>query len=124
MALLRPILTLLWSGLPRNPEVLTKIYEKVNVRLKAERDGINHLIALRDNKPKESLPGDSIDVWIWQHIYQLTGMPLDNKITFTLPSDTNFHDRDTLERALPFPQRCTGQHTCSVDGDAGSLRKE
>ena len=25
----------------RNPEVLTKIYEKVNVRLKAERDGIN-----------------------------------------------------------------------------------
>ena len=86
----------------RNPEVLTKIYEKVNVRLKAERDGINHLIALRDNKPKESLPGDSIDVWIWQHIYQLTGMPLDNKITFTLPSDTNFHDRDTLRWSARF----------------------
>ena len=86
----------------RNPEVLTKIYEKVNVRLKAERDGINHLIALRDNKPKESLPGDSIDVWIWQHIYQLTGMPLDNKITFTLPSDTNFHDRDTLRWSVRF----------------------
>ena len=68
----------------RNPETLTKIYEKVNLRLKAERDGINHLIALRDNKPKESLPGDSIDVWIWQHIYQLTGMPLDNKLTFCL----------------------------------------
>ena len=80
----------------------TKIYEKVNVRLKAERDGINHLIALRDNKPKESLPGDSIDVWIWQHIYQLTGMPLDNKITFTLPSDTNFHDRDTLRWSVRF----------------------
>ena len=86
----------------RNPEVLTKIYEKVNVRLKAERDGINHLIALRDNKPKESLPGDSIDVWIWQHIYQLTGMPLDNKITCTLPSDTNFHDRDTLRWSVRF----------------------
>ena len=74
----------------------------MNVRLKAERDGINHLIALRDNKPKESLPGDSIDVWIWQHIYQLTGMPLDNKITFTLPSDTNFHDRDTLRWSVRF----------------------
>lgn len=86
----------------RNPEVLTKVYEKVNLRLKAERDGINHLIALRDNKPKESLPGDSIDVWIWQHIYQLTGMPLDNKITFTLPSDTNFHDRDTLRWSVRF----------------------
>lgn len=86
----------------RNPEVLTKIYEKVNLRLKAERDGINHLIALRDNKPKESLPGDSIDVWIWQHIYQLTGMPLDNKLTFALPSDTNFHDRDTLRWNVRF----------------------
>ena len=48
----------------RHPDALTKVYEKVNQRLKAERDGINHLIALRDNKPKESLPGDSIDVWI------------------------------------------------------------
>lgn len=86
----------------RNPEVLTKIYEKVNLRLKAERDGINHLIAMRDNKPKESLPGDSIDVWAWQHIYQLTGMPLDNKIAFTLPSDSNFHDRDTLRWSVRF----------------------
>lgn len=80
----------------RNPDVLAKIYERVNLRLKTERDGINHLIALRDNKPKESLPGDSIDVWVWQRIYQLTGMPLGNKLVFTLPADTNFHDRDTL----------------------------
>ncbi|WP_418699165.1 DUF4296 domain-containing protein [Bacteroides sp.] len=92
--------SMLWYA--RNPETLTKIYEKVNLRLKAERDGINHLIALRDNKPKESLPGDSIDVWIWQHIYQLTGMPLDNKLTFTLPSDTNFYDRDTLRWSVRF----------------------
>lgn len=86
----------------RNPEILTKVYEKVNLRLKAERDGINHLIAMRDNKPKESLSGDSIDVWAWQRIYQLTGMPLDNKITFTLPSDTNFKDRDTLRWSVRF----------------------
>lgn len=86
----------------RNPEVLTKIYEKINLRLKAERDGINHLIAIRDNKPKESLPGDSIDVWAWQHIYQLTGMPLDNKLIFNLPSDTNFHARDTLQWKVRF----------------------
>ena len=86
----------------RNPEILTKVYEKVNLRLKADRDGLNHLIAMRDNKPKESLPGDSIDVWAWQHIYQLTGMPLDNKITFTLPSDSNFQDRDTLRWSVRF----------------------
>lgn len=86
----------------RNPETLTKIYEKVNTRLKAERDGINHLIAIRDNKPKESLPGDSIDVWTWRHIYQLTGMPLNNKLAFTIPVDTNFRDRDTLKWTVRF----------------------
>lgn len=86
----------------RNPDALTKVYEKVNQRLKAQRDGINHLIALRDNKPKESLPGDSIDVWIGRRIYQLTGMPLNNKLTFTLPSDTNFKDRDTLRWTVRF----------------------
>lgn len=92
--------TMAWYA--RNPEALAKVYEKVNVRLKAERDGINHLIALRDNKPDESLPGDSIDVWVWQSIYRLTGMPLDNLITFTLPSDSNFHDRDTLRWSVRF----------------------
>lgn len=80
----------------RNPEVLSKIYEKVNQKLRTERDHINKLIAIRDNKPKESQSGDSIDVWMWQRIYQLTGMPLDNKITFALSSDSNFYDRDTL----------------------------
>lgn len=86
----------------RNPEVLTKIYEKVNLRLKSERDNINHLIALRDNKPKESLPGDSINVWNGHKIYQLTGMPLNNKLTFAVPSDSNFHDRDTLRWNVRF----------------------
>lgn len=86
----------------RNPEALTKVYEKVNQRLKADRDGINHLIALRDNKPKESQPGDSINVWAWRHIYELSGMPFDNKITFALPSDSNFKDRDTLKWTVRF----------------------
>lgn len=86
----------------RNPEVITKIYEQVNLRLKAENSVINHLIAIRDNKPKESLPGDSVDVWVWQRVYQLTGMPLDNKILFTLPSDTNFHAGDTLRWNVRF----------------------
>lgn len=40
----------------RNPEVLTKIYEKVNVRLKAERDGINHLIACVTTSRKNHFP--------------------------------------------------------------------
>lgn len=86
----------------RNPEVISKIYEKVNDRLRRERDRLNTLIAIRDNKPKESQPGDSIDVWIWQRIYQLTGMPLDNKLSFILSADSNFYDRDTLRWNVRF----------------------
>ena len=80
----------------RNTKILSEIYEKVNKRLKAQQDAINHLIALRNNKPKMSAPGDSIDVWAWQRVAQLTGSPLNNKFTFTLPSDTNFKKRDVL----------------------------
>ena len=43
-----------------------------------------------------SAPGDSIDVWAWQRVAQFTGSPLNNKFTFTLPSDTNFKKRDVL----------------------------
>ncbi|MCI1648345.1 MAG: DUF4296 domain-containing protein [Bacteroides sp.] len=80
----------------RNPDVMTDIYKKVNEKLKAERDNINHLISLRSNTPKESLPGDSIDIWSWRPIYSLTGAPLSNKISFVFPADSNFKDRDTL----------------------------
>lgn len=86
----------------RHPDVLTKIYENVSARLKKDRDAINHLIALRDNKPEESLPGDSIDVWQGRKVYQLTGMPLDNRLDFSLSVDTNFKERDTLRWSVLF----------------------
>lgn len=88
--------------LTRNPDILRDIYERVNERLRAEKDQVEDLIALRDNKPKESLPGDSIDVWAWDRVYHLTGMPLDNLVAFDLPSDPNFQDRDTLRWSLRF----------------------
>lgn len=86
----------------RYPEALRDVYEKVNKRLKTEKEKIDDLIAKRDNKPKTSQPGDSVDVWAWQRIYRLSGMPLNNRISFTLPSDTNFYNRDTLRWCLRF----------------------
>lgn len=80
----------------RNPDVITEIYKRVNEKLKTERNKINHLISLQNNAPKESLPGDSIDIWSWKSIYSLTGTPLNNKISFVFPADSNFKDRDTL----------------------------
>lgn len=80
----------------RNPEALSKIYDNINARLKAEKTTVEELLALREGKPQTSVPGDSIDVWFGQELYRLSGMPLNNKVTFTLPADSNFYDRDTL----------------------------
>ena len=80
----------------RNTEVLSKIYEKVKKRLKDQQDEVNHLIALRDKKPKMTEPGDSLDVWPWLRMIRLTGEMMNNRYSFVLPTDTNYKDRDTL----------------------------
>lgn len=88
--------------LSRNPGVLSEIYENVTARLKAEKADVEDLLALREGKPRTSEPGDSVDVWFGQRLYRLTGMPLANKVTFSLPSDSNFQDRDTLRWQVRF----------------------
>ena len=80
----------------RNTEILSKIYERVSKRLKAEQNTINHLIAVRDKKPQMTAPGDSINIWAGFRMAQLTGLPLNDKLIFKLPADTNFKKRDTL----------------------------
>ena len=80
----------------RNTEVLSKIYEKVKVRLKSEQELVGDLIAKRDKKPKTTKQGDSIDVWPWQRMVRLTGEMMNNQYVFTLPTDSNYKDRDTL----------------------------
>lgn len=86
----------------RNPDVLNKIYERMNKRLRAEKEDISQLIAMQNEAPKESMPGDTVDVWSWQRLYQLTGTPLNNKITFVLQTDSNFQNRDKVEWTARF----------------------
>lgn len=84
----------------RHPSQLAKVYERVNARLRDTRDGVNHLIALREEKVKETLPGDSMEVWAWKPIYRLTGVPMANRLNFTLTADAHFEPRDTLRWKL------------------------
>lgn len=81
----------------RNAKVLSKIYEQVNKKLKDQLNELDDLIAIRDNKPKISAPGDSIDVWLLERMLHITGSPLNNKLSFSIPSDSNFKARDTLQ---------------------------
>lgn len=80
----------------RNTEVLAKIYERVKKRLRDEQELVGDLIAKRDKKPKTTKPGDSIDVWPWQRLVRLTGEMMNNQYVFSLPTDSNYKDRDTL----------------------------
>lgn len=80
----------------RHIDELSKIYEKINIRYKAQQDAINHLIAIRDNKPKMSEPGDSIDIWYGNRLYKLANSIVSNKLKFKIPTDTNFKERDSL----------------------------
>ena len=80
----------------RNTEILSKIYDKVKKRLKDEQELVGDLIAKRDKKPKMTKQGDSIDVWPWQCMIRLTGEMMNNQYVFTLPTDSNYKDRDTL----------------------------
>ena len=80
----------------RNTEVLSEIYGKVRERLKKEQELVGDLIAKRDKKPKMTTPGDSIDVWPWQRLVRLTNEAMSNRYVFTIPTDSNYKDRDTL----------------------------
>lgn len=80
----------------RHPEIIAKLYEKVNKRLKSERDAVNHLIAIRDNQPKSLPSGDSVEVWRGITPLWLTGRPLANRLLLELTTDTTFHLRDSL----------------------------
>ncbi len=92
--------TMAWYA--RHPEVVNEVYDIVRERLMASRENYNHLVSLRDGKPTRSKAGDSIDVWIWDRIHMLSGMPLDNKLMFTLPSDDNFQASDTIKWTVGF----------------------
>lgn len=80
----------------RNTEELSKIYANVTKRLKADQGAINHLIAIRDNKPKMSERGDTVNVWYDKKLYKLTPALASDRITFTLPTDSNFKAYDEI----------------------------
>lgn len=80
----------------RHTDQLSSIYEKINKRYKKEQELLNHLIAIRNKKPKISMPGDSVDIWYKDRVYKLTNALASNKIKFELTADTNYKERDVM----------------------------
>lgn len=80
----------------RHTDILAKIYEKINDRLKEEQASINHMVAIRDKKSPVSQPGDSVELWFMEQVSCLTNAHDNNKISFVIPADVNSQDRDAL----------------------------
>lgn len=84
------------------PDKLAKMYEQISAQLKQERDGVNRLIAMRDNQSHASVSGDTVDVWGCERRVRLTGLPMSNKLAFCFAADTCFHERDRLVWQMDF----------------------
>lgn len=80
----------------RHTEELSRIYTKLGVRFRNEKKEVQKLLAMRDKKPETSMPGDTVDVWYDHTLYWLTDAPLSNKITFEIPTDSNFKEKDAF----------------------------
>ncbi|MCD8165894.1 MAG: DUF4296 domain-containing protein [Bacteroides sp.] len=80
----------------RNAKLFAEIHQHVSERMKVQRDGVNHLIAMRDKSSRDSQPGDTVNVWSDKKFHILTGSPLTNKLQFTISPDTNYKERDML----------------------------
>lgn len=80
----------------RHTEELAGLYKKVGERFRSEKKRMQELLALREDKPAASLPGDTVDVWYDRKLYWLTDVPLANKVTFEIPADSNFKAKDAF----------------------------
>lgn len=80
----------------RHTEELAGLYKKVGERFRSEKKRMQELLALREDKPATSLPGDTVDVWYDRKLYWLTDVPLANKVTFEIPADSNFKAKDAF----------------------------
>lgn len=80
----------------RHTSELALIYTNLGTRFREEKKAMAKLLAARENIPEVSLPGDTVDVWYNDRLYWLTDSPLANKVSFTLPADSNFKARDAF----------------------------
>lgn len=108
----------------RNSDVLLKVYKNVSKRLKQRQGELNHLIALRDKKPKETQPGDSIDIWYADRMQRLSQAELFRKLDFVIPADTNFKKHDRFVWRMRYTFLADGKNTGGKAIQGMSIRFE
>lgn len=80
----------------RHTVELSRIYASLGKRFREEKKAMSKLLAARENRPEISLPGDTVDVWYGDTLYWLLDTPLGNRVSFTIPVDSNFKAKDAF----------------------------
>ena len=87
--------SLVWYA--RNPKALSQIYEHLEARADAELELIKIRKEAAERKGPMPVEGDSAELWFDNHLFLLTATPYSNRVSYTIPVDSNFHPRDILE---------------------------
>ncbi|WP_455672827.1 DUF4296 domain-containing protein [Phocaeicola sp.] len=80
----------------RHTAELARIYTNLGKRFREEKKAMSKLLAARENRPEISLPGDTVNIWYNKALYWLTDAPLTNKVSFAIPTDSNFKAKDAF----------------------------
>ena len=87
--------SLVWYA--RYPKNLATIYDHLAHRADVEMERIKRMQEEAEHRGPKPVEGDSADIWYDRRLVMLTSSPLSNRISYSIPADTNFHMCDILE---------------------------
>lgn len=80
----------------RNTKELNEIYDRLNDRLTKEKAHWTALTNPNEREHEATPAGDTVNIWREYGLYRLDNTEWSNKLTFQIPSDSNFHVRDSF----------------------------
>lgn len=80
----------------RNTKELNEIYDRLNERLTKEKAHWTALTNPNEREHEATPAGDTVNIWREYGLYRLDDTEWSNKLTFQIPSDSNFHVRDSF----------------------------
>ena len=78
----------------RHAKELAQIYDAIEKQMVKDRDEIKARMSALSDETGISMAGDTVNIWKGNVLYLLTDAPLNNKVQFSIPADTNYHPRD------------------------------
>ena len=87
--------SLIWYT--RNPKELNRLYDNLPRRTEEETRRIEARKAVLEHRANVPVEGDSADLWYECPLQLFSSHHTENRLTFTVPSDTNFRKNDRIE---------------------------